>query len=183
MAQGDSGGDTTSALDYMDKRLCNFCDQSKIYVQLMYDVAMLSGIRSLLSILSKSVGQGLTCVAGEDLQYIDYLATDIKGTIAQNMLKLYNGEAVDTDQLADKAVKMATEIGGLEHSLAYKIANCINTLMFKLDSCVATSNELRQLLAQLSKPQQSQPQQSQAQPSKPQQLGIENKNLKTKEQA
>jgi hypothetical protein len=176
MTEVGKADSTTMALDYMAKRLC----QGKVYVQLMYDVAMLSGIRSLLSTLANSVGQSVTCVTDKDLQVIDNLVNDVAGLIAQNMLKLDRGEAVDTDQLAVRAVKLTTEVGGLEHSLAYKIANCVNSLMFKLDSCVATSNDLRQLLAQLSKPQQPQAQQPQAQPSKPQQLGIENKDLKTK---
>jgi len=161
MAEVGKADSTTMALDYMAKRLC----QGKVYVQLMYYVAMLSGIRSLLSTLANSVGQSVTCITDKDLQVIDNLVNDVAGLIAQNMLKLDRGEAVDIDQLADRAVKLATEIGGLEDSLAYKIANCVNTLAYKLDSCVATSNDLRQLLAQLSKPQQ---------------LGIENKDLKTK---
>jgi len=174
---GDSGGDITNTLDYLAKRLCSFCDHSKIYVQLIYDVAVLSGIKSLLSILANSVSQSVTCVTGEDLQHIDFLISDVKSTIAMNMLKLYHGGTIDANQLIDNAMKLTTEISGIEHSLAYKLANCVNSLAFKLDSCTATSNELRQLLALLSQAQQQQAQQPQAQ-----QLGKENKNLKTKEQ-
>lgn len=111
--------------------LATLCPEGKVFVQLMYDVATLSGLMALVgsidSMLSTVSGLPPGCDFEKELNQMEYLISSAVSDMAMNKLKAETGGTPDADKLGLKAVELANETGRLQSLLAYKIVNCLIT--------------------------------------------------------
>jgi hypothetical protein len=111
--------------------LATLCPEGKVFVQLMYDVATLSGLLALVgsidSMLGTVSGRPAGCDFEKELNQIEYLISDAISEISLNRLKTDLGRSPDVNKLGLKAVELANETGRLQSLLAYKIVNCLIT--------------------------------------------------------
>ena len=138
-AMGQEGGKSyvesiAETLNY----LATLCPEGKVFVQLIYDVATLSGLMALVgsidSMLSTVSGRPPTCDFKEELGKIEYLISDAVFEISSNKLKAETGHSPDVNKLGLKAVELANETGRLQSLLAYKIVNCLATAFSTLQA-------------------------------------------------
>jgi hypothetical protein len=131
-AMGQEGGKSyvqniAETLNY----LATLFPGGKVFVQLIYDVATLSGLQALVgsidSMLSTVSGRPPTCDFEKELNRIEYLISDAISEMGMNKLKLDSGKSPDVERLGQVAVVLANETGRLQSLLAYKIVNCLIT--------------------------------------------------------
>jgi len=163
-AMGQEGGKSyvqsiAETLNY----LATLFPGGKVFVQLIYDVATLSGLMALVgsidSMLSTVSGRPAGCDFEKELGRIEYLISDAISEISMNKLKLDSGKSPDVERLGQVAVVLANETGRLQSLLAYKIVNCLITAF-------STAQALERALA-LAQVRQSQPSGQSQPPSQP----------------
>ena len=166
-AMGQEGGKgyveaVAEALNY----LATLCPEGKVFVQLMYDVATLSGLLALVgsidSMLGTLSGRPAGCDFEKELGQIEYLISSAVSDMAMNKLKAETGGTPDADKLSLKAVELANETGRLQSLLAYKMVNCLFTAFSTVQAL-----ERALALAQVAQVRQNQPSGQNQPPSQP----------------
>ena len=166
-AMGQEGGKgyveaVAEALNY----LATLCPEGKVFVQLMYDVATLSGLLALVgsidSMLGTLSGRPAGCDFEKELGQIEYLISSAVSDMAMNKLKAETGGTPDADKLSLKAIELANETGRLQSLLAYKMVNCLFTAFSTVQAL-----ERALALAQVAQVRQNQPSGQNQPPSQP----------------
>jgi hypothetical protein len=111
--------------------LATLCPEGKVFVQLMYDVAVLAGLQALVgsidSMLGTVSGRPAGCDFEKELNQVEYLISSGVSDISLSKLGAETGRSPDAEKLGLKAVELANEIGRLESVVAYKVVNCLAT--------------------------------------------------------
>jgi len=161
VAEGEGGSpDYVKGLSEALNYLATLCPEGRVFVQLIYDVATLAGLQAVMDSISSMISTlnsplSASCDFGKELNQVQYLISSAVGDIADSRLKREVGKPINVDYLNQKAVLLASEIGRLQHLVAFKVTNCLSMAFTAVQS-------LQQALAQV---QRAQPRQEGQAPS------------------
>jgi hypothetical protein len=155
VAEGGSS-DHLEAISETLNYLATLCPEGKVFVQLIYDVATLAGLRavmgsisSILSTLNSALAE--SCGFDKELNQVQYLISSAVVEIADGKLRREVGKPLDIDSLNRKAVLLASEVGRLQYLVAFKVSNCLSMAFSSAQALQQALNQLQQAQAQQAK--------------------------------